>query len=244
MAPEIPSDVQSFLENYPNQEDDPRLDANLKFYSNAIRCKPDNLFIEELHEQWQGDYDTLEFNHGFIQWLFPIQEFGMNYQSQPLQRHEIEEMKSDPQIIERILTSYRLMLEFYGFRLLDAETGLIDKVLPPRNALARFRHLNASFHNYLRITRILKCLSEMGLEHLNAGFLLGILNEQSENEQLNRAIFLSRGSMDRWWANCIRNENERNYLRERIREVRKGRSTLTRALYEEALQRRKETGSF
>lgn len=28
--------------------------------------------------QWLGDYDKLERYHGYIQWLFPIREHGMN----------------------------------------------------------------------------------------------------------------------------------------------------------------------
>ncbi len=91
--------------------------------------------------RWQGDFDMLEYKHGFIQWLFPIQEFGMNYESQPLQRHELDAMKSSPEVIERILTSYRLMLDFYGMRLENEQTGRLARVLPPRNFAARYRNL-------------------------------------------------------------------------------------------------------
>jgi hypothetical protein len=41
----------------------------------------------------------------------------------------------------------------------------------------RFRNLNTSGHNYLRITRILKCLGELGFEHLKFGFCEFVLNE-------------------------------------------------------------------
>lgn len=70
----------------------------------------------------------------------------------------------------------------------------------------------------MRISRILKCLSEMGLEHLNSGFLLHVLNEQSENNELNTPGI--RSSMDRWWANCIRNEDERQRIRSLVHRVR------------------------
>jgi len=79
---------------------------------------------------------------------FPIQEHGLNYESQPLQPHEIEKMKADPQIIERVLTSYRLMLGFYGLRLIDPDTGLLGMVLPPRNGGTRFRHLNSEHNSF------------------------------------------------------------------------------------------------
>ncbi|KAF9019215.1 hypothetical protein BDZ89DRAFT_1044061 [Hymenopellis radicata] len=214
---------------YPDNDDDKSLSANLLFYQNKQRCRPDNLTIDVLHDKWQGDFGTLEYKHGFIQWLFPIQEFGMNYESQPLQRHELEAMKSSPEVIERILTSYKLMLDFYGMRLEDEQTGRLARVLPP--AISR----QGSTHNNLRISRILKCLSEMGLERLNAGFLLHVLNEQSEHDELSSRMLVS--SMDRWWANCLRDETEREWIGQLIKKVR-GDWTFTREMYERVLKSR------
>lgn len=72
---------------------------------------------------------------------FPIQEHGMNWESQPLQKHEREEMRRDPEITQRVLRSYTLMLDFYGMRLVDSETGLVDRSLAPRNYATRYRNL-------------------------------------------------------------------------------------------------------
>ncbi|KAJ7442663.1 opioid growth factor receptor conserved region-domain-containing protein [Mycena latifolia] len=239
----IPRDVQEFLDNYPRNGDDRRLSANLGFYSNSQRCRPDDLLVEEIHEQWQGDYNKLERKHGFIQWLFPIREHGMNYESQPLQPHEITAMKADPRVLERLLASYRLMLDFYGMRLVSEETGAVDRSLPPRNYAARYQNLVQSSHNYLRISRILKCLSEFGFERLNAGFLLHLLNEQSEARELNMPGL--RSSMDRWWANCIRNEEEREWVGGVITSVRQEEGyVFTREMYTAALEQRLRTGSF
>jgi len=80
----------------------------------------------------------------------------------------------------------------------------------------------------------------MGLEHLNGAFLLHLLNEQSEHNTLTDVYLLD--SMDRWWANCLRNQEERQVIREAITKVRSGQMTLTRDEYEAALKRRKETG--
>jgi hypothetical protein len=102
--------------------------------------------------------------------------------------------------------------------------------------------LSASTHNYLRISRILKCLSELGLEHLNAGFLLHVLNEQSEKNELNNRGL--QNSMDKWWANCLRNSEERRWIAETIRKVRTEGFVFTREMYEQALQNRKRTGSL
>jgi len=72
---------------------------------------------------------------------FPIREYGMNYASQPLQLHEIDSMKADSHIIDRILASYQLMLDFYGMQLLSSDTGLLVRSLPPKNHAPRYRNL-------------------------------------------------------------------------------------------------------
>ncbi|KAF9533237.1 opioid growth factor receptor conserved region-domain-containing protein [Crepidotus variabilis] len=239
----IPSDVQEFLDEYPREDDDLECNANLEFYSNTHRCRPDNRTIEEIHAEWFGDYETLEYNHGYIQWLFPIREHGMNFKSQPLQKHELEAMKANPTIIQRILKSYELMLDFYGMHLVSAETGLVDRC-QTRNFMPRYRNLVRASHNNLRISRIMKCLSEMGLERLNAGFLLHVLHEQSERENLVSSSIKS--SMDRWWANCLRNEHERSFIGQLIRKVRSSGDeyVLTRREYEAILEHRAKTGKL
>ncbi|KAJ7259578.1 opioid growth factor receptor conserved region-domain-containing protein [Mycena haematopus] len=238
----LPRDVQEFLDGYPHGGNDPRQSANLGFYSNTLRCRPDEHLVEDIHERWQGDYNKLERKHGFIQW-FPIREHGMNFESQPLQPHEIATIKADPRALERLLASYRLMLDFYGMRLVSEETGAVDRALPPRNHVPRYENLVRSSHNYLRISRILKCLSEFGFERLNAGFLLHVLNEQSEAHALNNPELCR--SMDRWWANCIRNQEEREWVGGIIAKVRQEDGyVFTREMYTAALDQRLETGSF
>ncbi|KAJ7781806.1 opioid growth factor receptor conserved region-domain-containing protein [Mycena maculata] len=243
---DIPRDVQEFLDGYPKGSDDPELSKNLKFYSNNLPCIPDGLKIEQILGRdsevkgWQGDYKGLERKHGFIQWLFPIREHGMNYESQPLQPHELAKLKADPRAQERLIASYKLMLDFYGMRLVSEETGAIERA--PRYE-TQYQNLVESPHNYLRISRILKCLSEFGLERLNAGFLLHVLSEQSEAKKLDNWDL--RRSMDRWWCNCIRNSEEREWVGGIVRRVRKERGyVFTRVMYAAALEQRLKTGSF
>jgi hypothetical protein len=82
----------------------------------------------------------------------------------------------------------------------------------------------------------------MGLERLNAGFLLHVLNEQSEHSNLNRSGL--RDSMDRWWINCIRNDSEREWLKRLVAKVRNGYIVFDRQLYELALQNRRTSGAL
>lgn len=47
----LPRDVQEFLDGYPQNADHESQSANLNFYSNTFRCRPDNFLIEEIHDQ-------------------------------------------------------------------------------------------------------------------------------------------------------------------------------------------------
>ena len=62
----------------------------------------------------------------------------MNYESQPLQRHEIVSMKADSQVTERFKRSYQMMLGFYGMELVSEETGELRRA---QNWKERFQNL-------------------------------------------------------------------------------------------------------
>lgn len=156
--------------------------------------------------------------------LFPIREYGMNYESQPLQPGEITVMKQDAHVKSRLIRSYRLLLDFYGMQLDDEASGQLSRNASYRQ---RFRNLEQSAHNFLRISRILKCLgyesflvlsfdrvqsldivsSEFGFNKYPAAFILFVLSEQSEHNNLDNSYLKS--SMDKWWANANRNKVER-----------------------------------
>jgi len=104
-----------------------------------------------------------------------------------LQLHEIEKIKADPDCIRRFLRSYDMQLNFYGVKVVDPTTGLLSasflklhifisyfslvyfylvgKLGRTAEWKLRYRNLETHYHNYLRITRILKCLGELGFEH-------------------------------------------------------------------------------
>jgi hypothetical protein len=48
----LPRDIQDFLDGYPRVKDDANLSANLDFYSNNLRCQPDNLLVVEIHDRY------------------------------------------------------------------------------------------------------------------------------------------------------------------------------------------------
>lgn len=168
-------DLYKYRHSYPNYKKSrqPNEYLNLRFYLNKIPLVPDGIFIEEILTKWRGDYEKLEHNHTYIQWLFPLREQGLNFYAHELTQDEIKEFQSTREAKRRFLAAYSLMLDFYGIKLLD-KSGNVARA---PNWQERFQHLNESQHNYLRITRILKSLGELGYEAFKAPLVRLFLEE-------------------------------------------------------------------
>ncbi|XP_036806502.1 opioid growth factor receptor isoform X2 [Oncorhynchus mykiss] len=174
-------DMQKYRHDYPEhrsnlyfgwqqQEDMP----NLKFYREQIPSSPDGVFIEDFHKKWNRQYLKLERVHSYIQWLFPLQEPGMNNQAKELTKKEIEAFLQDETAKKRLVKSYKLMLDFYGIQLSNDTTGEVRRA---NNWRDRFDNLDRHTHNNLRITRILKCLGTLGFPHYQAPLVRFFLEE-------------------------------------------------------------------
>ncbi|CAG5130729.1 unnamed protein product [Candidula unifasciata] len=201
----VDRDTESYRNGYPGKEDNPHLNDNLRFYRGEIMSVPRGAYIDDIHENWWGDYKLLESHHGYIQWLFPIRESGMNSKAQPLQLHEAKAIKADKQAKKRVLMSYRLMLDFYGMELTDDQTGKLKR---SQNWRKCYDNLNRSPHNYLRITRILKCLGELGYEHLKKGLLQFVLEEALIHQTLGPTLASCRD----YWIGTIKDVQDREDL--------------------------------
>ena len=85
----------------------------------------------------------LEYSHDIIQWLFPLNEQSMHNQAAPvLTEADLVELKTN-EVRNGILKAYDRFTKFYNN----------PQWLTPHN------------HNYLRITRILKCFGLAGLDN-------------------------------------------------------------------------------
>uniref|UniRef100_A0A672RB58 Opioid growth factor receptor like 1 n=1 Tax=Sinocyclocheilus grahami TaxID=75366 RepID=A0A672RB58_SINGR len=168
-------DLYKYRHSYPNYKEprQPNEYRNLRFYLNKIPLVPDGIYIEEILTKWRGDYEKLEHNHTYIQWLFPLREQGLNFYAQELTQDEIKEFQSTREAKRRFLLAYTIMLDFFGIKLLD-KNGNVARAL---NWQDRFQHLNESQHNYLRITRILKSLGELGFESFKLPLVHLLLEE-------------------------------------------------------------------
>ncbi|UOH83859.1 hypothetical protein LQV05_006597 [Cryptococcus neoformans] len=233
-----PRDIQDFLEYYPNVKTNPKASANLKFYSNKLPFQPDNLTYEEFMHTYSRDYDELEMNHGYIQWFFPIREYGVNPEAQPLQPREIEAMQNNPEIVSRLLKSYKMMLGFYG---IDFNGG---KLKLASNHKERISNLRARSHNLLRLTRILKHLSEFPQLQPHAAALVLFFVATHSAGMLDFSQGVMRGdSMDQWWSNCFRNEGERKEIRKIVQgRGQFGQGTWGWEEYNEWYEQRREVG--
>lgn len=180
-------DLQNYRHDYPIK---PRLRwnsqvtngfPNLDFYLGNSPSLPDNMYIGDFHTEWKDDYENLESAHGYIQWLFPLQEPGVNPEASTLTKKEIQEFLQNDEAKKNLLESYKLMLDFYGIELCDETTGEVTRASHWRE---RFINLNNRSHNNLRITRILKCLGTLGFAHYQAPLVQFFLEETLVNGQL------------------------------------------------------------
>jgi len=206
------ADIKAFHADYPGQRQ-PAGTKNLDFYQNRLASTPSpGGLIDEIIVGWQGKYSLLERHHGFIQYLFPIQEQGMNSQAQPLSKKERDALRKDPLAQKRLVKCYELMLDFYGMHLADESLGFVVR---GSNFRDRYSNLNFSSHNYLRITRILKCLVELGHPELQLGFLLHVVREISAGK-LNSGV--ARSAVNYWFP-VLRDQGDRRRLQMVIDEL-------------------------
>jgi hypothetical protein len=124
-----------------------------------------------LEDIWRWNDDKLEARHDFIQVLFPLTEPSEHIPSAPvLDAAALAEFQRNPIIQNNLLRSFQRMLKFYGFE----EQG--SAIVPAANFPAKSSNwLFPGDHNYLRITRILKCLSASGLQDQARAFVNALL---------------------------------------------------------------------
>eukprot|EP00939_MAST-03C_sp_MAST-3C-sp1_P004335 g4335.t1 len=202
-------DTNKYKDGYPKEDlDDLTKDWNWAFFSNQMKSQGHGgLKVEDVIKKWWGDYDGLESKHDYIQWLFPIHESSaFNYQSQALQRHEVRKIRRSPVATANFLRCYDLILDFFGFVVANKATGELK--LKAHDADGRLRNLNTHSHNYLRITRILKCLGEMGFEHYKVPFLKAMATEIYVTKKLDNA----EDGFERYWKNTLANPGDQHEI--------------------------------
>lgn len=117
---------------------------------------------DSIEKVWLYTDSQLEFIHTYIQWLFPLPEASSAVPESPiLSNRDIERFNNTEELRNRLLKSFLLLLKFYGFELRYDPEAIIE----PSNRFAERSQnwLSANNHNHLRITRILRSLTLLGL---------------------------------------------------------------------------------
>ena len=130
------------------------------------------------------DARRLESVHDYIQWLFPLRTFSRFNPDAPILDDElVGQFLADERLRAELLASFRQLLAFYGFDY--HEQAGRPTVALAHDAAARQRHwLNPGNHNLLRITRILSCLSTLGLRPQAEAFLAALEGIYAGNEPI------------------------------------------------------------
>jgi hypothetical protein len=156
----------------------------VRFYSGE---EPDDRgrFLKQILK-WQ-DHE-LEYTHDYIQWLFPLKEkSGFNIDAPVVTAATIAAFRKDAVLRMRLRNSLNRMLAFYGMEMSESVPPVVTRSQSFPDQARNW--LNASNHNHLRITRILKSPRLLGLEAESAAFF-ECLKEIYSEEPLkpNRAI--------------------------------------------------------
>lgn len=156
---------------------------------------------------------TLETDHDYIQWLFPLPSNGTtNYDHPKVKKEDYEILRKDPFVREQMRKAFELMLEFYGLETSKAPNGTITTIKEKENS--NFWK-NTTGHNRNRISRILKSMTAMGL-HKEAAIFQDFLAEQAKknvitNKEKGDSINCA-DSYAKYWSkvHCIPAQNTGN----------------------------------
>uniref|UniRef100_A0A8C5PR52 RNase H type-1 domain-containing protein n=1 Tax=Leptobrachium leishanense TaxID=445787 RepID=A0A8C5PR52_9ANUR len=152
---------------------------NYEFYMNWRKFEPNGEFVETVLQRWSTNFELLEENHDYIQWLFPTFEQGRNFYSTPLSPQEKSLMSNASEIQQRLRRAYKMMLNFFDVKLVgeNGEDTKVTEVERAENFAERFDNLTINPHNNLRITRVLLSLGELGAEEYQAPLVKFLLKE-------------------------------------------------------------------
>jgi hypothetical protein len=117
-----------------------------------------------IEDIWAWDFETLECTHDYIQWLFPIVDrSAFNLDAPIVDAEIIQAFKSDRRLQQNLLKSFAVMLRFYGLQCQESSATTIVVSQSTDYPIRKQEWVHLFDHNYLRITRILKCLMAFGL---------------------------------------------------------------------------------
>jgi hypothetical protein len=114
-----------------------------------------------IQEIWAWSDDDLEVVHDHIQWLFPLPEPSQFNPDAPLlSDQDISTFRADETVQANLRKSFERILAFVGL----TRTGSGEVIEGPNFSTRKADVWAAPNHNWLRVTRILRSLTLLGLE--------------------------------------------------------------------------------
>jgi hypothetical protein len=160
----------------------------VRFHAGTARDDRDRTLAEIL--DW--DDGRLERVHDYIQWLFPLPErSAFNAAAPVLTDADIEAFRNQPDLRAALYQALRRLLAFYGFEIREAAEGE-SIVIRAHGYLERSQNwLTPGNHNFLRISRILRALTLLGLETEARAFLVALETVYAENDAVIGPVTLA-----------------------------------------------------
>lgn len=134
-----------------------------------------------LSEILELDDGRLERVHDYIQWLFPLPERSAFNPGAPiLTPADLAAFRSRVELRASLHRAFVRMLAFYGFAEIVMDQGV--GIVPTRDFPQRAQNwLTPGNHNFLRISRILRAMTLLGLQDQAKAFLVALEALQAEH---------------------------------------------------------------
>jgi len=164
-----------------------------------------------LEDMWAFNYNEMEHIHDYIQWMFPMVEPDYwNRDTPKLTDEDIKAFKRSKAIMGRVAESFYVILEFWGLRV-EVKSGII--VVTRRESYQDMskQWQTGTNHNFLRVTRVLHCLNDLGLRKMALAFYKALTEAAKENpERFNET------SISCWENAMVKDMKGREYRKETV----------------------------
>ncbi len=158
-------------------------------------CK--NTEDRTIYEIWDFNDDELEWEHSYIQWLFPLSEpSNFNPDAPLVTDQDVKDFKNSYELRVRLTRSAQVFCQFLGLKL-DYEDFKLnpwrcgkDEHFNERVVL--WKHAN---HNWLRITRMLTSLCLLGCKEAADAIFVQL-------KELHEEGYVSENSFGYWERAC------------------------------------------
>jgi hypothetical protein len=165
-------------------------DQSVQLYRNEIPFRPGGEITKDFHTNWAGDFAAPR--EQLLLHSLAVSKHG-DGRAQALQQDEIATMRKDPVIRKRIVKSFAMMLDFYGFRLDE-----VNHIVRTNGFQERFANLKGNDRNHRRIMRILKFLGHVGLKRYQKAWLTALKREVHDTKNLKEC----RASYEGQWVHA------------------------------------------